>query len=111
MRILSEAYNDPAKAEFYNFLRALDALKASLKKNGNILMLDKDSELVKILYDTDEALGVQYEDLLKEQAQTTEATTEQSTETTTEAATEATTEQGSSEESGSDTTESATTEE
>ena len=90
MRILSEAYNDPAKAEFYNYLRALDALKASLKKNGNILMLDKDSELVKILYGTDEALDVKYEDLLKEQA--TEATTEQSTEATTEAATEATTE-------------------
>ena len=90
MRILSEAYNDPAKAEFYNYLRALDALKASLKKNGNILMLDKDSELVKILYGTDEALDVKYEDLLKEQAN--EATTEQSTEATTEAATEATTE-------------------
>lgn len=50
MRILSEAYNDPDKADFYNYIRGLDALKASLKGNNNTLILDKDSELVKILY-------------------------------------------------------------
>ncbi len=88
MRILSEAYNDPAKAEFYNYLRGLDALKASLKSTGNVLMLDKDSELVKILYGTDEVLSVQNQDQLDEekttQAPTTESTTEASTEATTQ---------------------------
>jgi membrane protease subunit HflC len=96
MRILSEAYNDPAKAEFYNYLRGLDALKASLKSTGNVLMLDKDSELVKILYGTDEVLSVQNQDQLDEekttQAPTTESTTEATTEST-EASTEATTQQ------------------
>lgn len=50
MKILSSAYNDPAKAEFYEFVRALDAAKASLGKNGNILILDKESPLVDIFY-------------------------------------------------------------
>lgn len=50
MKVLSEAYNDEAKADFYNFLRSLDALKTSLKGKNNTIILDKDSELVKILY-------------------------------------------------------------
>lgn len=51
MRILSDAYNDEDKAEFYNYIRSLDAIKESLKKNGdNTLILDKDSELAGILY-------------------------------------------------------------
>ncbi|MBR5419903.1 MAG: protease modulator HflC [Lachnospiraceae bacterium] len=50
MRILSEAYNDSEKADFYNFIRSLDALKASLKGSDNTLILDKDSELARILY-------------------------------------------------------------
>lgn len=92
MRILSEAYNDPAKAEFYNYLRGLDALKASLKSTGNVLMLDKDSELVKILYGTDEVLSVQNQDQLDEEKTTQAPTTEATTEST-EASTEATTQQ------------------
>ena len=92
MRILSEAYNDPAKAEFYNYLRGLDALKASLKSTGNVLMLDKDSELVKILYGTDEVLSVQNQDQLDEE-KTTQAPTTESTTESTEASTEATTQQ------------------
>ncbi len=51
MRILSDAYNDEDKAEFYNYIRSLDAIKESLRKNGdNTLILDKDSELAGILY-------------------------------------------------------------
>ena len=50
MKILSSAYNDPAKAEFYEFVRSLDAAKASLAKNGNVLILDKNSPLVDIFY-------------------------------------------------------------
>ena len=50
MRILSTAYNDASKAEFYEFVRALDAAVASLGKDGNVLVLDKDSPLVDIFY-------------------------------------------------------------
>lgn len=34
MNILSDAYSDPAKADFYSFVRALDAAKASLSGAG-----------------------------------------------------------------------------
>ncbi len=49
MRILSEAYNDPDKAEFYNFIRSLDALKESMS-GEHTLVLDKDSEIARLLY-------------------------------------------------------------
>ena len=50
MRILQEAYNTTEKAEFYNYIRSLDALKASLTGGNKTIILDKDSELAKILY-------------------------------------------------------------
>ncbi len=50
MKILEEAYNTSDKAEFYNYTRSLDALKSSLTGNNKTIMLDKDSELAKILY-------------------------------------------------------------
>lgn len=51
MRILQTAYNTPEKAEFYNYLRSLDALKKSFSGNGEkIIMLGKDSEIGKMLY-------------------------------------------------------------
>ena len=50
MRILQEAYNTGDKAEFYNFTRSLDALKTSLAGGEKTIMLDKDSELARILY-------------------------------------------------------------
>lgn len=49
MQILSEAYNDESKAEFYNFVRSLDALKASMKGNNKTIVLDSDSEMARIL--------------------------------------------------------------
>lgn len=49
MKILSDAYNDPDKADFYIFVRGLDALKAIGESNSTII-LDKDSEYAKILY-------------------------------------------------------------
>ena len=52
MKILSAAYSDPAKAEFYNFVRSLDAAKASLSGGNNVLFLTPDSPLVQIFYDT-----------------------------------------------------------
>lgn len=50
MQILSEAYNDSSKADFYNFVRALDAAKASLKSGNNTLILDKSSPMAQIFY-------------------------------------------------------------
>ncbi|MBR0153151.1 MAG: protease modulator HflC [Lachnospiraceae bacterium] len=50
MKILKEAYNTPEKAEFYNYIRSLDALKASLAGGNKTILLDKDSELARILY-------------------------------------------------------------
>ena len=52
MRILSDAYADAEKAEFYNFVRSLDAAKASLTNGSNILFLGPDSPLTQIFYET-----------------------------------------------------------
>lgn len=49
MRILSGAYNDEGKADYYNYIRSLDALKASLKGGNKTIILDGNSELAKIL--------------------------------------------------------------
>ena len=45
MRILSDAYNDPDKAEYYLFVRQLDAAKKSLENGNTTLFLDSDSPL------------------------------------------------------------------
>ncbi len=51
MRILQEAYNTQDKADFYNYLRSLDALKNSFQGSGSkTIILDKDSEIAKALY-------------------------------------------------------------
>ena len=52
MRILSDAYADSNKAEFYNFVRSLDAAKASLTNGSNILFLGPDSPLAQIFYES-----------------------------------------------------------
>ena len=49
MEILSDAYNDPDKADFYEFIRGLDALEALANDNSTII-LDQDSEYAQILY-------------------------------------------------------------
>ena len=49
MRRLAEAYDSPAKKEFYEFTLALDALKASLTGEEKTVILDANSELGKIL--------------------------------------------------------------
>lgn len=48
MKILSEAYNDPEKAEYYLFVRQLDAAKKSLENGNTTLFLDSDSPLASI---------------------------------------------------------------
>lgn len=50
METLSSAYNNEEKADFYNFIRSLDALKSSLNGENKTIMLDKNSEIAKILY-------------------------------------------------------------
>jgi membrane protease subunit HflC len=50
MKILSEAYNNASKSDFYEFVRALDAAKVALKNGENVIILDKDSPLVDIFY-------------------------------------------------------------
>ena len=49
METLSKAYDTEDKAAFYSYIRGLDSLKNSLKGDKTII-LDKDSELAKILY-------------------------------------------------------------
>lgn len=50
MRILSEAYNDPEKADFYLFLRALDAAKATMTGDNKTLIIDETSPIAQIFY-------------------------------------------------------------
>lgn len=50
MRILSDAYADPDRAQFYNFVRSLDAAKVSLTNDSNVLFLGPDSPLAQIFY-------------------------------------------------------------
>ena len=51
MKILQSAYDTPEKAEFYNFLRSLDALKKSFTGKGEkIIMLDKNSDIGKLIH-------------------------------------------------------------
>lgn len=49
MRILSNAYNDEGKADYYNYIRSLDAIKASLTGTSKTIILNGDSELARIL--------------------------------------------------------------
>lgn len=50
MRILSEAYADESKQDFYTFVRSLDALKASMKGNNKTVILSPDSPIAQIFY-------------------------------------------------------------
>lgn len=49
MKVLSEAYKDEAKSDFYSFVRSLDALKASMAgSNSKTLILPADSPIASI---------------------------------------------------------------
>ncbi len=50
METLSKAYDTAEKSEFYSYIRGLDALKKSLTGDDKTLILDKNSELARILY-------------------------------------------------------------
>lgn len=50
MRILSDAYNNPEKADFYLFLRALDAAKITMTGDNKTLIIDETSPIANIFY-------------------------------------------------------------
>lgn len=50
MRILSEAYSDESKQEFYSFVRSLDAVKTSMKGDNKTVILSPDSPIAQIFY-------------------------------------------------------------
>ena len=50
MRILSEAYADETRQEFYSYVRSLDALKASMTGENKTVILSPDSPIAQIFY-------------------------------------------------------------
>jgi membrane protease subunit HflC len=50
MRILSEAYRDQNRSNFYRFVRSLDALKISLQGENKTVILSEDSPIAQIFY-------------------------------------------------------------
>lgn len=50
MKILSDAYADESRTDFYSFVRSLDALKESMKGDNKKVILDKDSPIAQIFY-------------------------------------------------------------
>lgn len=50
MEIMSAAYNDELRADFYSFTRSLDALKNSIAGGNKTIILDKSSPITQIFY-------------------------------------------------------------
>ena len=50
MKILSDAYADVSKQDFYSFVRSLDALKASMTGDNKTVILSPDSPIAQIFY-------------------------------------------------------------
>lgn len=50
MRILSDAYADTSRTEFYSFVRGLDALKSSMTGDNKTIILSPDSPIAKMFY-------------------------------------------------------------
>lgn len=50
MKILSDAYKDESRTQFYSFVRSLDALKESVKGDNKTVILDKNSPIAQIFY-------------------------------------------------------------
>ena len=48
MRVLSDAYSDPGKTDFYSFVRALDALEESVRGENKTVILSDDSPIAQI---------------------------------------------------------------
>ena len=50
MRILSEAYSDESRADFYAYVRSLDAAKEALQGEDKTLILSPESPMAQIFY-------------------------------------------------------------
>lgn len=50
MQKLQEAYDSEDKADFYNFIRSLDALKTSIQGGNKTIILDKESPIAQLFY-------------------------------------------------------------
>ena len=50
MRILSDAYADESRQEFYSFVRSLDALKVTMTGDNKTIVLSPDSPIAQIFY-------------------------------------------------------------
>lgn len=50
MKIMAESYDSPQKAEFYSFIRSLDALQNAVQGGDKTVILDKDSPITQIFY-------------------------------------------------------------
>lgn len=50
MKILSDAYKDESRTQFYSFVRSLDALQESVKGDNKTVILDKNSPIAQIFY-------------------------------------------------------------
>lgn len=53
MKTLAAAYSDASRADFYTFIRSLDAAKASLSGSNKTLILSPDSPIAQIFYNID----------------------------------------------------------
>ena len=53
MRILSDAYSNEGRAEFYTFIRSLEAAKTSLGGENKTLILSEDSPIAQIFYNVE----------------------------------------------------------
>ena len=50
MRILSAAYADQSRSDFYTFVRSLDALKVAMEGDNKTIILTPDSPIAQIFY-------------------------------------------------------------
>ena len=50
MKILSDAYQNESRTDFYSFVRSLDALKNSIQGENKTVILDKNSPIAQIFY-------------------------------------------------------------
>ena len=50
MEIMASAYNDESRADFYSYIRSLDAIKSAVKGGDKTIILDKDSPIAQIFY-------------------------------------------------------------
>ncbi len=50
MQIMAESNDSPQKAEFYSFIRSLDALQNAVQGGDKTIILDKDSPITQIFY-------------------------------------------------------------